>query len=83
MRIWKLNKESTDVTVNPEASPVVFCELGAIPKTPLQRYLNQQPKPIISSPTQNKKITCLALQQHALLFSSPQAATGAGINVKQ
>lgn len=33
--------ENTDATANSETSPVEFVKLGAIPKTPLQRYLNQ------------------------------------------
>lgn len=38
-------QEITDVTVNPEASP----------EAPLQGYLNQQPKPIISSQRKIRK----------------------------
>lgn len=70
------------MTVIPEASAVEFTELGAIPKTPLQRYLNQQPKPLASSPQQNKKTTRITLQQHGpTVQSSPQTATGGGINM--
>ena len=74
--------ENTDATVNSETSPVEFAKLGAIPKTPLQRYLHQQSKPIISSPPQNKNtITHMTLPQHGPTGqSSPQTATG-GINM--
>lgn len=75
-------QEKTDETVIPEASAVEFAGLGAIPKTPLQRYLNQQPKQIASSPQQNKNPAPITQQQHDLTVrGSPQTSTGGGINM--
>lgn len=35
------HQENTEETVDVETSPAEFAGLGAIPKTPLQRYLTQ------------------------------------------
>lgn len=62
-------QENPDVSMDP--SPIKFAELGAIPKTPLQRLLNQEPMPLvrIANTANNANTT----------QSPPQTAAGAGI----
>lgn len=77
-------QEAADVTASREASAVgssAWKNLGAIPKTPLQRYLNQQSIPLANSLQQNKSTRITQQQYGPAVKSPPRTQAGGGFNM--